>query len=97
MFRTSVCELQSEQFLDSTGIHVFRTGIPVVKVPWDARNGVPTPLIIGKKRSRTAQFVKMHRNGRRNATGTVVYDQLTTSVQNNNDDSCLLQARSVVN
>ena len=29
------------------------------------------------------QVRKMHRNGRRNATGTVVYDQMTTSVQNN--------------
>jgi len=28
-------------------------------------------------------FVKMHRNSRRNATETVVYDQVTTSVQNN--------------
>jgi len=37
----------------------------------------------------------MHRNGRQNATGTVVYDQrqhLCKPV----DDSCLLQARSVV-
>jgi len=33
----------------------------------------------------------------RNATGTVVYDQMTTSVQDNNDDSCLLQANMASN
>jgi len=83
MFRTSVCELQFEQFLDSTGIHVLELEFQWLKCLGTQGNGVPTPLITGKKRSRTAQFVKMHRNGRRNATGTVVYDQMTTCVQNN--------------
>jgi len=46
-------------------------------------NGVPSPLIIGKQRSCTSKFVNMYRNGSRNATGTVVYDQISTSVQNN--------------
>jgi len=43
---------------------------------------VPAPMVIGKYRSCTSTFVQMHRNGRRNATGTVVYDQMTTSAQN---------------
>ena len=47
-------------------------------------NGVLAPLSIGKWRSCTSRFVQMHRNGRRNATGTVVYDRMTTYVQNNN-------------
>jgi len=40
-------------------------------------SGESAPLIIG-----TSKFAKMHRNGRRNATGTVIYDQIT-SAQNN--------------
>ena len=41
---------------------------------------------------------KIYMNGKRNATGTVVYDQITTSVQCKIiDDSCLLQANMASN
>jgi len=46
-------------------------------------NGIPAPLIIGRQRSCLSKFVQMHRNCRRDATGTVVYDRMTTYVQNN--------------
>jgi len=56
----------------------YRPFHPVVKEPWDAflhlwllANIVPA-----------APVHKMHRSGRRNATGMVVYDQMTTRVQN---------------
>jgi len=35
-------------------------------------NGVPAPLIVGRYCSCTSKFIMMHRNRRRNATGTAV-------------------------
>jgi len=70
-----------------TGTYVHRNSTlwySVVKCLGTQRNGVPAPLIIGKWRSScTPKFVKMHRNGRRNAENGVpspqIFQILTTN------------------
>jgi len=46
-------------------------------------NGIPAPLIIGRQPSCISKFVQIHTKGRRDASGTAVYDRMTTYVQNN--------------